>query len=54
MTGFTDDERKAEEQRRQAAPEATGAPLTECIHCGSRFPAVEATDPDNPLCPTCL
>jgi hypothetical protein len=54
MTGFTDDERKAEEQRRRAAPEYTERPLTECIHCGLQFPAFEATDRDNPLCPNCL
>lgn len=67
MSGFTDEERAAELKRRddaikskREAREAAGREAklqqadTRCIHCGNPMISWEATDPENPLCDTCL
>lgn len=56
MSSFTEAERKAEAKRRQNQRRDSpyGYPETECLHCGRRFPAHEATSQEMPLCPSCL
>ena len=55
MGSFTDEEREAEARRRQRQSRSeTPWPMAKCLHCGCPFPAHEATDAQNALCPVCL
>ncbi len=67
MSRFTDDEINAEMKRRRDAIDYRGAEYldkmrkaervgcdTMCLSCGAPVKSYMASDPENPLCDTCL
>ncbi|MEW9615636.1 hypothetical protein AB3G45_17625 [Shinella sp. S4-D37] len=57
MSGFTEEERTAWLERRNRQETELSVPDggdTTCLHCQRPMFRWQASDPDNPLCETCL